>query len=206
MFETLSQAFADSIRLLQGNVYWLVAGYLLLSEFGTPIPLPGFMVLVAGGYLVGSAGQLPLPLMALAVVALLPGAATLYWVGRRGGQPLLDRLGPRLGLRPERRAQIEAWLSKRVVATLVVVRLLPIVRVSTSLLPGAIGVPWPRYALGMGCALVAWVAFYVGAGYGLARWGSAGLIALPALLAGLGLLAWLWRRLRPADRAAPSVD
>ena len=35
MFETLSQAFNDSIRLLQGNVYWLVAGYLLLSEFGT---------------------------------------------------------------------------------------------------------------------------------------------------------------------------
>lgn len=202
MFETLSQAFNESIRMLQGNVYWLVVGYLLLSEFGTPIPLPGFMVLVAGGYLVGSAGQVPLPLMALALVALLPGAATLYWVGRRGGQPLLDRIGPRLGLRQERRQQIEAWLSRRVVATLVVVRLLPIVRISTSLLPGAIGVPWPRYALGMGCALAAWVVFYIGAGYGLARWGGAGLIALPAAVAVLGLAGWLWRRLRPAERPA----
>ena len=187
MLEALIGSFETALELLRGNVYRVVLGYLLLSEFGAPIPLPGFVVLVAGGYLVGSSGAAPWLLMALAFVALLPGAITLYWIGRRGGSPLLERIGPRIGLPAARRGRIERWLSARAMA-LVVLRILPTVRVATSIIPGTLGMPWPRYAACMGCALAAWVVVYVGAGYGLALWGACGLAAV-AGAAGLALAA-----------------
>lgn len=168
MWETVSAAFDTAVTQLQGNVYWLTLAYLFLSEFGTPIPVPGNIVLVASGFLLGRADELPFLLMILALLALIPGAAVLFWVGRRGGQPLLRRIGHRIGLPTQRREQIAAWLARRAVVGLLVIRLLPTVRVGTTLLPGAMGMPAGRYALGMGCALVAWVVVYIGIGFGIA--------------------------------------
>lgn len=193
----LTATFQSTVTYLESGVYWLVLSYLLLSEFGTPIPLPGNMVLIAGGFLIGRAGDLPLWLIGGSVLATLPGATVLYWLGRRGGEPLLRRIGPRIGLTDDRRQRIRAQLERRAVLGLVIIRVLPTVRVGTTLLPGAIGLPWPNYALGMGTALTVWVTVYIGAGYGLARWGTAGLIALPVLVLAVGGFA-LWRKQRVA--------
>ena len=172
MWDSILAAFDTAVLQLQSNVYWLTVVYLFLSEFGAPIPLPGNLVLVASGFLVGRQGDLPVLMVLLALAAVVPGATVLYWIGRRGGQPLLDRFGPRIGLRPERRSRIAAWLDRRAVAGLIAVRLLPTIRVGTTLLPGAMGMPVPRYVIGMGCALAAWVMVYVGIGYGIALFSS----------------------------------
>ena len=168
MWDTIVTAFNTAVTQLQDNVYWLTLVYLFLSEFGAPIPIPGNVALVASGYVVGRNGEWPLLLIGLALIALVPGAATLFWIGRRGGQPLLQRIGPRIGLRPERRERIAAWLDKRAIIGLIVVRLLPTIRVGTTFLPGTMGMPVARFAVGMACALVAWVVVYVGVGYGIA--------------------------------------
>jgi len=167
MWSAITDAFNTAVNQLQGDVYWLTLVYLFLSEFGAPIPLPGNFVLVAGGFLLGRAGEWPFLLMLLAFFALLPGAAVLFLVGRKGGQPLLARIGHRIGLPAARRERIAHWLARRAVAGLIIVRLLPTVRVGTTLLPGAMGMPTPRYVLGMGCALIAWVVLYIGIGFGL---------------------------------------
>ena len=167
MWATINEAFNTAVNQLQGDVYWLTLVYLFLSEFGMPIPLPGNVVLVAGGFLLGRSGEWPFLLMLLAFMALVPGAAGLFLVGRKGGQPLLARVGHRIGLPPERRERIAHWLGRRAVLGLIIVRLLPTVRVGTTLLPGAMGMPTLRYALGMGCALSAWVGLYIVIGFGL---------------------------------------
>jgi membrane protein DedA with SNARE-associated domain len=172
MWTSIVAAFETTVGQLQANVYWLTVLYLFLSEFGAPIPLPGNLVLIASGFLVGQQGDLPVLMVLLALAAVIPGAAVLYWIGRRGGQPLLDRFGPRIGLRPERRIRIAAWLDRRAVSGLIVVRLLPTIRVGTTLLPGAMGMPVARYLVGMGCALAAWVLMYVGIGYAIALFSS----------------------------------
>ena len=165
MWQTIINSFDHAVTMLSANVYWLTLSYLLLSEFGAPIPLPGNMVLVAGGFLLGQSSQVPLLLMALAFAALVPGAITLYWVGRQGGIPLLERIGSKIGLPPDRREKITRWLDKRAISGLIVLRLLPTVRVGTTILPGALGMPWSRYVVGMGSALIAWVVTYIGIGY-----------------------------------------
>ncbi len=194
MYDTIISTFNSTVSQLQDNVYWLVLTYLLLSEFGTPIPLPGNFVLVAGGYLMGQNNALPLWLIAGSFLAVLPGATVLYWVGRKGGEPLLRRIGPRIGLTDARQQRVVAWLEQRAIIGLVIIRILPLLRVSTTLTPGAIGMAWPRYAIGMSIALLAWVSLYIGAGYGLALWGSAGLVALPLIALGGGGLLWYRQR------------
>ena len=192
--QTLIDTFQTTVMQLEGNVYWLVLSYLFFSEFGVPIPLPGTLVLIAAGYLLGQAGIIPLLLIVGSVAAVVPGATVLYWVGRRGGEPLLRRWGPRLGLTIERQQRLVRDLARNAVWGLILARILPVVRVGTTLLPGAIGMPWPRYMAGMGTALCVWVITYISAGYMLAVWGTTGLVALPVLLLLLGLGRYIYRR------------
>lgn len=167
MWDSIVQAFNSAVIQLEANVYWLTLSYLLFSEFGAPLPIPGNFVLVAGGFLLGRQGDLPIWLMGLAILALIPGAVTMFWIGRRGGLPLLNRIGPKIGLSQRRRDRIVGWLERRAVLGLIVIRVLPTFRLGTTLIPGALGMPWPRFALGMGCGLVAWVITYMGLGYAM---------------------------------------
>ncbi|MFD3166224.1 DedA family protein [Herpetosiphon sp. NSE202] len=167
MWDSIVQAFNSAVTQLEANVYWLTLSYLFLSEFGAPLPIPGNFVLVASGYLLGRQNEIPILLMALAILALVPGATTMFWIGRRGGLPLLNRIGPKIGLSQRRRDRIVGWLERRAVLGLIIIRVLPTFRLGTTIIPGALGMPWPRYALGMGSGLVAWVITYMGLGYAI---------------------------------------
>ncbi|MEC4020389.1 DedA family protein [Streptomyces sp. H27-D2] len=74
------------------SVYILVGGVIGLESLG--IPLPGEIILVSAALLASQHDSVdPVVLGACATLGAIVGDSIGYAIGRRGGQPLLDRLG-----------------------------------------------------------------------------------------------------------------
>src|SRR5688572_32037089 len=63
----------------------------LLEESGVPLPLPGDLALIWAGYHVASGQSRFIVVLLVVELATLIGASTLYWLGLRGGRPLIVR-------------------------------------------------------------------------------------------------------------------
>src|SRR5689334_3039277 len=70
--------------------YWTVGLALLLENAG--VPVPGETILLFASFLAHSEHHLSLPwIIVVATIAATLGDNTGYWIGRRGGRPLLKR-------------------------------------------------------------------------------------------------------------------
>jgi membrane protein DedA with SNARE-associated domain len=112
------------------------------------VPLPGETALVSAGVLAG-AGRLALPIVVtVAVAAAVAGDTLGYWLGRRGGRPMLStRRGPFAALRAHALERGERFFERHGAKTVFLGRFVPGVRVVAAVLAGAGAMPWPRFAL-----------------------------------------------------------
>lgn len=138
---------------------------LFLEEAGLPLPIaPGEAVLLGAGLLI-SAGTEPWWLVApLAYLSVLAGVATAYWWARRIGPRRLRSLARRLHMGgPYDRAagRLRAAKPLQIAAS----RLLPGLRVYTSLVAGAVALDRRRFAIGVLPASAVWVAIFIGLGF-----------------------------------------
>jgi membrane protein DedA with SNARE-associated domain len=79
-----------------------VLGLLVLTECGVPLPVPADLLMLLVGQQ-AAAGTLPLPVAAAALLVVAAVGTSAGFVLARGpGRAVLARLGPRLGLGPER--------------------------------------------------------------------------------------------------------
>ncbi len=72
--------------------------WLFIEETGVPLPLPGDLAILLAGYRAAQGKMDPLWALLLLEVATLLGGSVLYWLGARGGRPLLRRYGRYVGL------------------------------------------------------------------------------------------------------------
>jgi len=138
---------------------------LFLEEAGLPLPVaPGEAVLLGAGLLI-SAGTAPGWLVIpLAYLSVLAGVATAYWWSHRIGPLRVRSIAGRLRMAaPYDRAttRLRAANSLQIGGS----RLLPGLRVYTSLVAGAVGLDPRRFALGVLPASALWVAVFIGLGY-----------------------------------------
>jgi membrane-associated protein len=130
--------------------YPVVGLTVLVSAIGAP--LPSTVVVLAAGALTADGDPSPVAMVAVIVLAAVAGDAISYGVARWGGGRMLDRLGPRVGLTPERveplERRFERWGGLLVVATRC---LLTGLALPTNLVAGAGGYP---VRLFLGYALV----------------------------------------------------
>lgn len=143
----------------------IVCLLLFLEEAGVPIPVaPGEAALVGAGLLVAS-GAVPIWLMPpLAYLAVICGALTGYAWARRIGPKRVHSLAVRLHAgRPYDRAaaRLRAATPLQIAAS----RLLPGLRVYTSLVAGAVGLNLRRFMIGMLPASALWVVAFIGLGF-----------------------------------------
>ena len=184
----------------------------LLEESGLPLPLPGDLALIWAGYRVAS-GRSHFAVMLLVVeLATLIGASMLYWLGLRGGRPLIVRYGRFLHIDESRLLRVERWVGRRALPAIFLGRIVPGFRIVTPLVSGVLHVPYrvflPALAAGTLVNSTFWmgVGFYLGPGVIAALHGAeltAHLLVSVALLALLTLLTWQIRRtVLPRRRAA----
>jgi membrane protein DedA with SNARE-associated domain len=115
------------------------------------LPLPGDLALIWAGYLVAT-GSSHFVVVLLVELATLIGASTLYWLGLRGGRPLIVRYGRFLHIEESRLLRVEGWVGRRALLAIFLGRIVPGCRVVTPLVSGVLHVPYrvlfPALAVG----------------------------------------------------------
>ncbi|MBE3589574.1 MAG: PIG-L family deacetylase [Firmicutes bacterium] len=169
--------------------------------------LPGIFVepfFLATGVLVGR-GRMPfLGAWLAAAAGNFAGNLAGYALGRASLEPLLRRVGPRLGLTPERLEEARGWFQRYGAWTVFIGRWFGPIRTPAILFAGDARVPLPRYALASAAAALSWTAVYQLAFTWLGRtavdlWQRrAGWLA--AALLGAAALAWAAWQLRRRRR------
>jgi membrane-associated protein len=189
---------------------------LALEEFGLWLPLPGDLLIVYFGY---QAVHSTHPLLYAAAVvgtvvaAALSGSTALFllvshyrWIVRK--------LGPIIHLDEARLEQMESWLRRRGAPIIVVARLIPGLRIATTVVSATFGLRLSVFMRAVAVSAFIWGSLYfaIGAAGGslilsaehvaraeLSRW------ALPIILAAaLAVIIFrLWQVLRARIRKAP---
>jgi membrane-associated protein len=197
---------------VQASGVAIVCALLFLEEAGFPLPVaPGEAVLIGAGLLVAS-GAAPVWLMAplayLAVICgVLTGYAWAHWIGPKRVHALAARLHAG-GPYDRAAARLRSASPLQVAAS----RLLPGLRVYTSLVAGAVGLNLGRLMTGVLPASALWVVTFMGLGLFvgapverlLGRFEAYGLRA--AVVAAVVLLWVVAARWMPAAKRTPAAN
>jgi membrane-associated protein len=181
------------------------------------VPVPANLTLLAAGGFVAQGELELLPAVAAALGAAVLGDCLVYAVAALGGEALVHRHGPRVGLGPERltsaRRRIGGWMSLSVFLTR---WLLTPLAAPTAVVAGLSRHPLAAYGASVVAGEALWAGIYVGLGYvfgeswsSILDWvqDSAGLVAGLGLTAvAVGLLSWLMRAGRAAGAPAARPD
>ncbi|GAA2716804.1 DedA family protein [Micromonospora olivasterospora] len=188
-------------------IYLIVAGVIGVESMG--IPLPGEIVLVSTALLAATGVIEPEWVAGAAAFGAIVGDSFGYAIGRRGGRPLLERLGRRFPrhLGPAHLARAEQSFARHGVWAVFFGRFVALLRILAGPLAGALRVPYRRFLLANAAGGLVWafgttyLLFSVGraAEHWLKDISWAGLAL--AVLAGLGSTWWLRRRARRMSEA-----
>ncbi len=143
----------------------LMLALLYAEEAGVPIPFaPGELVLIIAGILVQTGALNGWIFVPLAIVCCGAGSFTGYswanFIGERG----LDVVAARLG-QQKRLGRVVGRIRQAGSKEIGITRLIPGLRIYTSLVAGAVGVPRRRFLLGVLPATALWVLFFTALGF-----------------------------------------
>ena len=133
MWETLASALLSFIQEWGVIAIFVI---FLVEESGVPLPLPGDLALIWAGYLVAAGSSRFVVMLLVVELATLIGASTLYWLGLRGGRPLIVRYGRFLHIDESRLLRVESWVGRRALLAIFLGRIVPGFRVVTPLVAG----------------------------------------------------------------------
>ena len=138
---------------------------LFLEESGLPLPFaPGEAVLLGAGLLISAGADPAWLVILLAYLSVLGGVATAYWWAHRIGPKRLRSLARRLhagGPYDRAASRLRAASPMQIAGS----RLLPGLRVYTSLVAGAVGLDGRRFMTGVLPASAVWVVAFIGLGF-----------------------------------------
>jgi membrane-associated protein len=194
----------------QASAIGIVCTLLFLEEAGLPLPIaPGEAVLIGAGLLVARGAEPVWWIVPAAYLAVCAGVLVAYAWANRIGPDRVRALAVRLhagGPYDRAAGRLRAATPLQVGAS----RLLPGLRVYTSLVAGAVGLKLDRFLAGVLPASAIWVVAYIGLGYFVGTplehlLGRLEAYGLRAVLVALVVVVWvLAARRLPA--AAPIAD
>jgi membrane protein DedA with SNARE-associated domain len=185
---------------LQTYGYWAVLFALLGENAG--LPLPGETILILASFLAYQGQHLQLPWVILVgICACTMGDNIGYWIGRRGGRPLLEKWKRFFHISDEAIKAGEEFLQRRGSAAIFLARFIAGMRIVAGPLAGVLRMEWKRFLLANALGAAAWVTVIACAGYffGSQYEALAGVVKqteLVILLAVVLAALHLWRRKR----------
>lgn len=171
-----------------------VFSLLTIEEAGIPIPVPGDTLLILAGAHHPQSAVYIASILSASTLAVFCGSSILYWTMRRNGRALLTRYGRFIHLNPARMERMERWFARRGRVAIVLGRLIPGLRMPTTIMAGLSDVPYRVFAPTALLAAVIWSALYFWLGVLITR----GTHFVLGFIAGLPdtvsdtLLLWLW--------------
>lgn len=187
--------------------YAAVFGFVLLEDFG--VPVPGETVLILGA-VYASTGRLNLLLVGLlAFLGAVLGDNIGFAIGHFGGRPLVERYGRYVLLTPKRVDRATTFFERYGGRVVVIARFVEGLRQANGIIAGISGMHWARFLVFNALGAALWVAVWAAVG----DLSGSHIDAIYndatrydtyfAILVGVLVLAWIARRLwrRRAARA-----
>jgi membrane protein DedA with SNARE-associated domain len=130
-------------RLLQLYTYPVLLLLVLLESLG--IPLPGEIALVtAAAY--ASNGHISIYIVILlAAIGASVGGVLGYWIGIKGGLPLVARYGGYVGVRESHIARAHAYFERNGARTVLFGRFIALLRTWAAVIAGAASMSFPKF-------------------------------------------------------------
>jgi membrane protein DedA with SNARE-associated domain len=180
--------------------YWTVAVALLLENAG--VPVPGESILLFASFVAYSHGTMQLRwIIPIAIVAAVLGDNLGYWIGSRGGRPLLHRYRRFFRISDERLEKAEQTFARYGAPTVFLARFIFGLRMFAGPLAGVLKMPWRRFLLFNVLGATVWVTIIVAIGALFGRhWNEVlrvmGEVNTGILIAAVVVAALLWWRYR----------
>jgi membrane protein DedA with SNARE-associated domain len=184
--------------------YLAVAGFVLLEDFG--VPVPGETILILGAVYAGT-GRLNILLVGmLAFLAAIIGDNIGFAIGHFGGRRLAERFGKYLLLTPERLDKATGFFERHGGKVVTIARFIEGLRQANGIIAGITGMHWAKFlafnALGAALWVTVWTTIgYVSGNHISTIYNGAKQYELYlAIAAGAPLIAYIARRLLRARR------
>jgi membrane protein DedA with SNARE-associated domain len=159
----LPGVFGDVQPILEHYGYLAVGGFVLLEDFG--VPVPGEVLLISAAIFAG-AGHLNIALViVVAVLGAIIGDNIGYAVGRLGGRPLAERWGRFVFLTPARLDRAESFFDNHGGKIVTVARFIEGLRQVNGLIAGIAGMHWLKFLGFNALGAVLWVGTWAGLGF-----------------------------------------
>lgn len=179
---------------------------LLMGIESANIPLPSEVIMPFSGYLV-STGRFNLIGIALAGgVGCLIGSLFSYWIGAKGGRPLIEKYGKYILMSKHDLDIADRWFSRWGMSAAFIGRLLPIIRTFISFPAGIARVNLLWFSVYTFTGSVIWSYFLGWVGYKLgANWDSLktyfhGADYIIGTLIIVALVYWIYRHIKNSRR------
>lgn len=212
----MSEILHDIVAWMEGlSAFWIYATVFAVAYLENVVPpIPGDMVVVFGGYLVGVGRVEFIPVVALATVAGALGFMTMYAVGRLVGEAVLDP--QRLRWIPKQAAwRVRDWLKRYGYGVVAANRFLSGARSVIALMVGVSGMRpaptalWATVSAAVWIGIIAYLGVVVGDNWAVigewlkrySQWVTGALVIGLALYVGVGA----WRR-RTSQRNGEDPD
>ncbi|KJD46420.1 DedA family protein [Paenibacillus terrae] len=145
--------------------YGYIAIFALLALGIIGLPVPDEIIMVFVGYL----SSIMVLNYSMSVLVSFMGAMTgmmiSYTLGKKLGQPLVDKHGKWFGLTPKRFARVKGWFARFGLWTILVGYFIPGVRHVTSYLSGISAMPVRKYMLVASAGSLVWTLIFISIGY-----------------------------------------
>ncbi|MBE9918299.1 DedA family protein [Paenibacillus donghaensis] len=155
--------------------------------------IPSEIVLAYGGFLVSSGNISFWGAVVFGVIGGVIAQLFVYWIGRYGGRPVLERYGKYIFIHKKHIDAAEAWFSKYGSGVIFTARFIPVVRHAISIPAGISKMNIWRFTLLTTLATIPWSILFIYLGSVLGdQWENvnekAGPYVTPILLVALALL------------------
>jgi membrane protein DedA with SNARE-associated domain len=143
--------------------YLAIGGFVLLEDFG--VPVPGETVLILGSVYAGT-GRLDVFLVfAVAFVAAVLGDNIGFAIGHFGGRRLVLRAGRYVLLTEERLAKAERFFERHGGKVVIVARFIEGLRQANGIIAGIAGMHWKRFLAFNAVGAALWAGTWTAVGY-----------------------------------------
>ena len=150
----------EVLRLYHLHQFPVLFVLLVIEEAGIPIPVPGDMLIMAAGARANRTLSYSLATLAVTSTAVIIGSSVLYYVMRTKGRDLLTRYGRFLHVSESRLSRVERWFQRRGRIAIIVGRLIPGLRIPTTVMAGLANVSYPEYLATSTIAAIIWSSGY----------------------------------------------
>lgn len=160
---TLPGVFQTVAPLLDSYGYFAVSLFLILEDFG--VPVPGETILIAGAVYAGAGKLNVFALAILAILSAIIGDNIGFAIGHYGGERLVLKYGRYVFITPKRFDAAQAFFNRRGGIVIIVARFIEGLRQLNGIVAGTAEMKWRNFIIFNAIGATLWVSVWVSVGY-----------------------------------------